>query len=224
MQNRVLGEAHPDTLKSRNNLALVYQNQGRYDDAERLYLETLEIKERVLGKDHPHTANTMGNLALMYVNRNRYEEAEPLYLEALGIQRHALGEAHPATLLMMMNVAELYARQGEFGKALPLQEQALAAARRVWADGGWFTGAFLGDYGVTLLGLERFEDAEAALLEAHEILATTRGPEFERTINAAESLVELYDAWGKPEKAAEWRAKLPTEQEAVASDQPADNQ
>ncbi len=31
-------------------------------------------------------------------------------------------------------------------------------------------------------------------------------------------LADLYDAWGKPEKAAEWRAKLPAEQETVASD------
>ena len=31
-------------------------------------------------------------------------------------------------------------------------------------------------------------------------------------------LADLYDAWGKPPKAAEWRAKLPTEEEAVAKD------
>ncbi len=35
---------------------------------------------------------------------------------------------------------------------------------------------------------------------------------------ALEALIDLYDAWGKPDKAAEWRAKLPTEQEAVAKD------
>ncbi len=36
-------------------------------------------------------------------------------------------------------------------------------------------------------------------------------------------LADLYDAWGKPEKVAEWRAKLPAEQDAVASDLPADD-
>ena len=34
-------------------------------------------------------------------------------------------------------------------------------------------------------------------------------------------VVDLYDAWDKPELAAEWRAKLPTEQDAVASAPPA---
>ncbi len=33
--------------------------------------------------------------------------------------------------------------------------------------------------------------------------------------------MRLYDAWGKPEQAAEWRAKLPVEQETVATDQAA---
>ena len=28
---------------------------------------------------------------------------------------------------------------------------------------------------------------------------------------AAKKLIDLYDAWGKPVKAAQWRAKLPDE-------------
>jgi hypothetical protein len=32
----VLGEEHPNTLASMNNLALVYNDQGRYDEAEKL--------------------------------------------------------------------------------------------------------------------------------------------------------------------------------------------
>ena len=35
------------------------------------------------------------------------------------------------------------------------------------------------------------------------------------------AIADLYDAWDKPDKAAEWRAKLPTEHDAVASDTPA---
>ena len=71
-------------------------------------------------------------------------------------------------------------------------------------------------------GLDRYEDAEVALVEAHETLTAARGSDFDRTISVTESLAELYDVWGKPDKAAEWRANLPTEQDAVASDPPAD--
>ena len=37
-----LRERHPDTLGSINNLGLLYESQGRYSDAEPLYLEALE--------------------------------------------------------------------------------------------------------------------------------------------------------------------------------------
>ena len=51
-------------------------------------------------------------------------------------------------------------------------------------------------------------------MEAHETLTATRGPDFERTISVTESLVELYDTWDKPKKAAEYR-ELRREAEAA---------
>jgi tetratricopeptide (TPR) repeat protein len=48
-----LGEEHPSTLTSMNNLALLYYSQGRYAEAEPLYKETLQLQEKVLGKRHP---------------------------------------------------------------------------------------------------------------------------------------------------------------------------
>jgi hypothetical protein len=39
------------------------------------------------------------------------------------------------------------------------------------------------------------------------------GPEATRTHKARDRLVELYQAWGKPQKAAEWRTKPGEESE-----------
>jgi hypothetical protein len=73
-------------------------------------------------------------------------------------------------------------------------------------------------YGLCLIALERFADAETALLEGQEILETALGPEHERTVEAISALIELYDAWHEAEpgkgydaKAADWQAKLPAE-------------
>ncbi len=54
-------------------------------------------------------------------------------------------------------------------------------------------------------------------LEAHAELIDIPGVG-KLTRQTLKRLIDLYDAWSKPEKAAEWRAKLATEQEAVASD------
>ncbi|MFB6954545.1 tetratricopeptide repeat protein, partial [Streptomyces niveus] len=52
---RLLGEDHPDTLTSRNNLAGAYQSAGDLARAIPLYEQTLTDSVRVLGEDHPDT-------------------------------------------------------------------------------------------------------------------------------------------------------------------------
>jgi hypothetical protein len=41
------------------NLALVLNDQGRYEEAEAMHGLTLELKETVLGEDYPHTLESM---------------------------------------------------------------------------------------------------------------------------------------------------------------------
>ena len=57
-RKRVLGEDHPDTLISLNNLAGLFERKGEYDRALPLYEECLAKRKRVLGEDHPDTKST----------------------------------------------------------------------------------------------------------------------------------------------------------------------
>ena len=49
-----------------NNLASLYIDQGRYSEAEPLYMRALEASERVLGREHPDTLTSVNNLATLY--------------------------------------------------------------------------------------------------------------------------------------------------------------
>ncbi len=64
-------------------------------------------------------------------------------------------------------------------------------------------------YGAFLTKLARYDQAEALLLSSHPVLRDTLGQEHERTVRTINWLVELYEAWDKPDKAAEYRAILP---------------
>ena len=48
-----MGERHPDTAASLNNLAVLLQAQGDYAAAKPLYEQALAIHEAVLGERHP---------------------------------------------------------------------------------------------------------------------------------------------------------------------------
>jgi hypothetical protein len=61
----VLGAEDRDTASSLNNLATLYQDQGKYEEAEPLYQRALTICERVLGLGHPNTVLVRENYADM---------------------------------------------------------------------------------------------------------------------------------------------------------------
>ncbi|WP_080601761.1 tetratricopeptide repeat protein, partial [Microcystis aeruginosa] len=95
------------------NLAGLYESQGRYPEAEPLYLEALDLTKRLLGDNHPHVATSLNNLAGLYESQGRYPEAEPLYLEALDLYKRLLGDNHPHTQTVYQNYLRMLSQLPE---------------------------------------------------------------------------------------------------------------
>ena len=119
---------------SLNNLALLYQSQGRYAEAESLYQEALALRKKLLGEDHPDVATTLNNLALLYESQGRYAEAEPLYQEALALIKKLLGENHLYLATTINNLAVLYESQGRYAEAESLYQEALALIKKLLGE------------------------------------------------------------------------------------------
>jgi tetratricopeptide (TPR) repeat protein len=104
MRKRLFTGDHPDVATGLNNLASLYQSQGKYSEAEPLYLEALEMRKRLFTGDHPDVATGLNNLASLYKSQGKYSEAEPLYLEALAMSERMLGTNHPTTITVRNNL------------------------------------------------------------------------------------------------------------------------
>ena len=61
LERNTLGVEHPCTLSSMANLASMYWNQGRWDEAEKLEVQVMETSLRVLKEDHPSTLTSTSN-------------------------------------------------------------------------------------------------------------------------------------------------------------------
>ena len=61
-----------------SKLAVLYESSARYDDAEPLYRQVIQIFEKVLGPDHPNVASPVSSLGKVLHAANRSAEAEPL--------------------------------------------------------------------------------------------------------------------------------------------------
>ena len=80
-------EPERGTSKLINNLGMLYQDQGKLDQAEPLLIEALDAKRATLGDRHPHTLISILNLGMVYQDQGKLEEAEPLLTEYRNARR-----------------------------------------------------------------------------------------------------------------------------------------
>jgi serine/threonine-protein kinase len=208
IQRRLLGNEHPHVATSLNNLAVLLRREGDAEAAEPLYREALAIRRELLGDEHPEVAISLNNLAILLWQEGDIGAAEPLLREALTMKRTLLGNAHPDVALGLNALARLLDEKGEPDSAYPLHVEALRILEKALVADHWRTADVRGDYGSSLILLGRFEEAEPLLLDVYPVLRAQLGDDHDRTRNAVRRLVQLYEAWNKPEAAAKYQALL----------------
>jgi serine/threonine protein kinase/Flp pilus assembly protein TadD len=200
-----LGEEHPSPILHSVDLGMLYYMQGKIDEAEALFAKAVEIVRRVLGDENPNALDAMHSLGVWYLKIGRDTEAETLLSKALEGRRRMLGEEHPDTQASMGMV---YFRRGQYDKAEPLLVKALENERREEDQE-------LPPISMYILALVHhrqghYDKAEPLLLEH---LETSQRVLIEGHPDTVAVMNELYEAWGKPQKAQEWRSKLPRKKE-----------
>jgi serine/threonine protein kinase/Tfp pilus assembly protein PilF len=211
VQQRVLGGGHPNTVTTMNNMAVLYRDQGKYGQGETLFTKVLELRRHALGEKHPDTLLTMNGLAALYLYQGKYTQAEPLYTKVLEAWRSVLGPEHPRRLASMSELALLYLKQHRYAQAEASLREALSDFKKSMANtwGRYDCESLLG---ATLAGQKKYREAEPLLLSGYRGLvqreATIPAAKRAELKQAGNWIVQLYQDWGKPDKAAEWRQKL----------------
>lgn len=201
-----LGSQNPDTLTAQINLAAIYNDLGRFDLAEPLLRRTLTSQMIALGPKHSETLTTLNNLAYLLDSTDRDEESEKLYRQVLAAQRETLGDDSSDTIVTLNNLGKLLLDVGMPEEALQLLTEGCDAARRTFPRDHWMIGVMEDGRSRALLALQRHDEAEPGLLEAHRILAAALGANHDRAKRVADLLSRLYEHRGDEASAATWRA------------------
>jgi eukaryotic-like serine/threonine-protein kinase len=210
IQRRVLGSEHPVRLESMDALGEVYYEQGKYTQAAALLRQTLRTQRRVLGAEDADTLDTLSSIAFMYQLQGRYALAADFAAQNLAGLRQTSGPEDPDTIDSAADLALAYESQGKFSASEPLAREAVEFDRKVRPD-DWERFRAESLLGASLAGRKKYAEAEALLLEGYQGMAArkdrTAVPEWYHLDRAREWIVHLYQAWGKPKQAAEWRKK-----------------
>jgi tetratricopeptide (TPR) repeat protein len=191
------------------HLVDMYREQGLYEKAEQTYRMALEAESKY--EDPSKQAMKLWNaFAQVRVAQWRYEEAEGLFTEGIRIGKSELpGTGHPLTLRLINGLAVLRTKQKQYDEAEDLFGEALKGRKAKLGEDHPDTLKSKNDQGVLYIEMERYVDAEQPLLEAVEGRRLKLGDTHPRTLESWNNLIELYDAWDKPDKANKWRARLP---------------
>jgi serine/threonine protein kinase len=202
----VRGAEHPDVAAGMNTLGGVLEAKGDLGGAERLYREGLDMRRRLLGPEHPDTTRSMYALAYLLRAKGDNEGAARLGRDILALRGRVLKDAHPMVAGAMQVLGTSLVALGRAGEAEPVLRESLDLRRRALPPGHWLVASAESTLGSCLAAEGRFRAAEPLLLRGFEGLEAARGEEHALTVEARRRLVALYEAWGRLDHAAAWRA------------------
>jgi tetratricopeptide (TPR) repeat protein len=206
---------------SLNNLAFLYQSQGRYTEAEPFFLRSLSIREKHLGADHPDIARSLNNLAVLYKLQGRCAEAETLYLRSLAIDEKQLGADHPNVAISLNNLANLYESQGKYSEAEPLYLRSLAIFEKQLGADHPNVATSLNNLAKFYCSQEKYNEAEFLYRRSLSIDEKVYGADHPKIATDLNNLAVLYQSEGRyPEAEPLYLRSLSIREKQLGADHP----
>jgi len=188
-------------------LGLAVQGGGRAAEAVKHLEEALALRERLHGPDHLRVVEGLTSLASARFSADDLDGSEAAVRRAVETADRTLGPTHRLTLDARRGLGIVLERRGRLADAAAQFQKALAVAREVLGKDDLSALQLQEHLGTVLGKLRRYDECEAVLLPAHARLVRVAGPDHALTRTVAARLVTLYEAWGKPGKAAPFRAR-----------------
>ena len=131
IREEALGEEHPDTLVSRQNLAVIQISLGQWETARTSLVQCLEGTKKAVGHEDPRTATLLASLSVLHSRRyEEFKEKEDLeqstaYREQELRIRKKIHPKSPLTSDTILELALLRQMAGKQDEAVALMSTAL---------------------------------------------------------------------------------------------------
>ncbi len=199
------GPENVETTSCLNNLAMTWYFLGQLDEAEDLLRQGAEAMLKAHGKDFIYTVHVQYVLARVLVDKKIYKEAEELARSTLERRRKIFAPGHEFIGRSLAVLGRILAEQDNPAAAEPLFDEARTLFQKTCPHKKELIADAENWLGAGLVARKLFDQAEPLLVQSYETLKAEPGvPERHKQI-ARQHLLQLYEASGKPEKAAAWQ-------------------
>jgi tetratricopeptide (TPR) repeat protein len=201
IRERALRPDHPDVAQTLNDLAKVYIDQCRFEQAELLLTRAMTIYESA-GEpaDQSSLAEVLTNLGVVCREEGRYDEAEFAYKRAVAILEDALGEDHPDLARPLNNLAGVYLDRDDI-QAREVLARALAIKEKTLDPDHPNVAYSVENLAIVHRNLRDYAQAESLHKRALAIREKTLGPGHPDTALSLHGLANVYRDQGRYDEA-----------------------
>jgi tetratricopeptide (TPR) repeat protein len=207
---RAWGVDHQFTLGNMRELATLYLCTGRSPEAVLLLEEVVRHSATKRGPDHYQTLRTVCYLAEAYEEAGNLAKAEAAGRELVSGRRRRLGNENPDTAAALVQLAQILLKEKKPAKAQSLLQESLSYFEKHQPN-SWRRFYAMGLFGAVLVSERKYVEAEPMLLSAYQGMMERKeriaAPERARIRETLDRVIQLYEAWGKKDKAELWRGK-----------------
>jgi len=194
---------------------------GRYQEAEKVFSEVVEIQNNMLGPEHVSTLASMSNLACAYGEQGQWKKAEESNTKILEIRKRVLGPEHPDTLINMNNLAEMLRQQKQWREAEELQVQVLETRKRILGVEHPDTLISMSNLAGTFRHQKRWDEAEMLGTQTLETRKRVLGQDHPGTLSSMNNLALTIERQGRWEDAEKLHDQcLKTRRKVLGPDHP----
>jgi serine/threonine-protein kinase len=208
----LMRQAPPDaeTGNATTSAGLLEMARGNDTAAEKTLREALRLFDQYLGADYPLSIYAWFHLTVLYGQRRDFTQAEQAARRALRIAETKYPPAHPLQIEALSRLSVALFAAGQPQAAAPYWQTAREHYHKlrdippevVSPDAALTVAGLLGE---ALTLRKEYAEAECLLRESYEGFQPIRGARSPDLTQARRRLARLYDDWGKPEQAAQFR-------------------
>lgn len=174
------------------NLARLYIDQGRMNDALKLALEFRDSRLRAYGEYDRNYIFALLLLGDVYKELGRMDEAEPVFREALEKARLRGDDDQLTTIHAASSLGQFYHEKGRYDEAEPLLEDSYTRRRRILGEEHPTTLTSMDYLALLYRQTDRLDLAETLFVEELEIKRRVLGVEHPHTQNCINNLANVY--------------------------------
>jgi tetratricopeptide (TPR) repeat protein len=205
LRRDTLGAGHPDVGDLDARLGEVLAQEGK-PEAERYLREGIAVKQRTLGAAHPAVLQNLEDLGWLLGQRGDYTQAESLLTLVVDGSKRFSPEGNQVTAEGLVGLGDIALERGDTTRALSGYREAWRLYARITPPAEEYSyGGVLERIAEIDIAQGRFGDAEPLLLRSLKGARSQFGDANPRTQKGFRELAELYELWGKPNRAREYR-------------------